>query len=126
GAAAIAVEASFWLLAFSMFLFLSLALVKRFSELRRQAMLGLLRTSRNYETGDLPVILSGGLASGMIAVLVLALYIQSTNVVEFYSHPYRIWIACPVLLYWILRIWFHANRGRVEEDPVAWAAKDPV
>jgi hypothetical protein len=45
---------------------------------------------------------------------------------RFYSYPNRIWIACPVLLYWVLRTWFHANRGRVEEDPVAWAAKDPV
>lgn len=126
GAAAIAVEASFWLLAFSMFLFLSLALIKRFSELQRQASLGHTRTSRNYETGDLPVILSAGLASGMSAVLVLALYIQSAHVLQFYSHPERIWIACPVLLYWVLRTWFQANRGRVEEDPVAWAAKDPV
>ncbi len=127
GAAAVGVAASFWLLAFSMFLFLSLALVKRFSELRRLALLdGSGRMSRNYATDDLPVILAGGIATGIAAVMVLALYIQSDQTTGLYDFPQRIWIACPVLLYWILRVWFDANRGKVDEDPVAWAGKDPV
>jgi 4-hydroxybenzoate polyprenyltransferase len=126
GAAAIAVEPSFWLLAFSMFLFLSLALVKRFSELRRQLALGRVRISRNYEADDLPVIVAAGISSAVAAVLVLALYIQSEQTLGLYDHPYRIWIACPVLLYWVLRAWFRANRGEVQEDAVAWAAGDPT
>jgi len=126
GAAAVAVEPSFWLLAFSMFLFLSMALIKRHAELRRQALLGGGRISRNYETDDLPVIVAGGVGAGLAAVMVLALYIRSDQTLELYAHPERIWIACPVLLYWVLRAWFHANRGEVDEDPVAWAAKDPV
>lgn len=126
GAAAIGVTISFWLLAFSMFLFLGLALVKRFAELRRLAMLGPGRTSRNYEAADLPVILASGVAASMAAVMVLALYIQSDQILQLYAYPHRIWIACPVLLYWGVRTWFQANRGKVEEDPVAWAGKDPV
>ncbi|MCM5572001.1 UbiA family prenyltransferase [Burkholderiaceae bacterium FT117] len=126
GAAAIDVPPSFWLLAFSMFLFLSLALVKRFAELRRLAMEGGGRISRNYQTEDLPVIIAAGVGAGLVAVLVLALYIQSGQTLELYGHPRRIWAACPVLLYWIVHVWFRANRGAVDEDPVSWAAKDPV
>jgi 4-hydroxybenzoate polyprenyltransferase/phosphoserine phosphatase len=126
GAAAIGVSASFWLLAFSMFLFLSLALMKRFSELRRQMALGRTRISRNYEADDVPIIVAAGLSSAIAAVLVLALYIQSDQISTLYAMPNRIWLACPVLLYWVLRAWFHANRGEVQEDPVAWAAGDPI
>jgi 4-hydroxybenzoate polyprenyltransferase len=126
GAAAVGVSASFWLLAFSMFLFLSLSLIKRHAELRRHALLGGGRIPRNYDTGDLPVIVAGGLGAGISAVMVLALYIHSDQTASLYDNPDRIWIACPVLLYWILRAWFHATRGQVHEDPVAWAARDPV
>ncbi|HRO61643.1 MAG TPA: hypothetical protein PK177_21220 [Burkholderiaceae bacterium] len=84
------------------------------------------RISRNYTTDDLPVILGGGIATGVAAVMVLALYIQSDQTIGLYDNPQRIWIACPVLLYWVLRVWFDANRGEVDEDPVAWAGKDPV
>lgn len=126
GAAAVGVAASFWLLAFSMFLFLSLALIKRHAELRRHALVGGGRISRNYDTDDLPVIVAGGLGAGLSAVMVLALYIQSDQTRDMYANPERIWIACPVVLYWVLRAWFRANRGEVDEDPVAWAAKDPA
>ena len=67
-----------------------------------------------------------GVAASMAAVMVLALYIQSDQILQLYAYPQRIWIACPVLLYWGVRTWFQANRGKVEEDPVAWAGKDPV
>lgn len=124
GAAAIGVAASFWLLAFSMFLFLSLALIKRFAELQRHAPPGGGRIARNYDTADLPVIIAGGLGAGLAAVLVLALYIQSEHTLRQYSQPEWIWGACPVLLYWVLRAWFRANRGEIDEDPVAWAVCD--
>src|SRR5690606_18481259 len=101
GAAAIGAPASFWLLAFSMFVFLSLALIKRFAELRRRALDGGGRISRNYDTDDLPIIVSGGVSAAMAAVMVLALYVQSEHTLALYEHPARLWIACPVLLYWV-------------------------
>lgn len=124
GAAAIGVEASFWLLAFSMFVFLSLALIKRFAELRRHALDGGGRIARNYDTDDLPVIVAAGTGAGLAAVLVLALYIQSGQTLAMYAHPARLWVACPLLLYWVLRAWFLANRGEIDEDPLAWTVRD--
>jgi 4-hydroxybenzoate polyprenyltransferase len=125
GAAAIAVEPSFWLLAFSMFLFLSLALIKRHSELLlvkndgRETAAG-----RGYTTADLPVVAQMGIGSGLLAVLVLALYIDSEDVAVLYSEPRLIWFLCPVMLYWVCRMWLLAARGQVDEDPVVFAAKD--
>ena len=124
GAAAIGVAASFWLLAFSMFLFLSLALIKRFAELRRLSLDGGGRIARNYDTDDLPVIVAAGVGAGLAAVMVLALYIQSGQTLALYGHPARLWVAGPLLLYWVLRAWFLANRGEIDEDPLAWTVRD--
>jgi 4-hydroxybenzoate polyprenyltransferase len=128
GAAAIAVAVSFWLLLFSMFIFLSLALMKRYSELkvaRDAGKSGPLR-GRGYEPDDLELVSSLGGSSGFIAVLVLALYIQDGQAAHLYATPQIIWLACPVMLFWISRAWLIAHRGRMHDDPIVFALKDKV
>ena len=127
GAVAIAVPLSFWLLAFSMFVFLSLAMLKRYTELAAMAASGRDRAQgRGYATADLPLLQSLGGASGFIAVLVLALYINSPDSVELYSRPQLLWLLCPLLLYWVGRAWAVAHRGRMHDDPVVFAVTDRV
>ena len=128
GAAAIDVSVSFWLLLFSMFIFLSLALIKRYSELksaRHSGKTGALR-GRGYEPEDLELVSSLGGSSGFIAVLVLALYIQDGQAAHLYATPQIIWLACPAFLFWISRAWLIAHRGRMHDDPVVFALKDRV
>jgi 4-hydroxybenzoate polyprenyltransferase/phosphoserine phosphatase len=127
GAAAAALALSFWLLAFSLFLFLSLAFVKRYSELLVVLADG--RTSpvgRSYMTEDLALVEMLGVASGFSAVLVLALYLNSEAILLLYSTPQVMWLAVPVLLYWISRMWMQAHRGQMDDDPLLHAVRDPV
>lgn len=124
GAAAIQVDLSFWLLAFSMFLFLGLAMVKRYSELRQAIMLGKTLAGRGYHPDDLPVVMAIGSASSMISVLILALYTQSEIVPNLYSSPRWLWLIPPAMLYWSTRLWMKAHRGEVDDDPVVFAATD--
>ena len=127
GAVAIGVPLSFWLLAFSMFIFLSLAILKRYTELLSiSAGGGSVASGRGYVTADLPWLQSMGAPAGYIAVLVLALYINSSDSVELYSRPQALWLLCPLLLYWVGRAWMMAHRGRMHDDPVVFAMKDPV
>ncbi|WP_144108561.1 UbiA family prenyltransferase [Paraburkholderia sp. BCC1886] len=125
GTAAFRMTLTFWLLGFSMFLFLSLALVKRYAELHATRAAGKAKArGRGYEADDLPMISSMGAASGYLSVLVLALYIQDAKTTHLYSHPQLIWLACPLLLYWISRTWLITHRGLMHDDPVVFAAKD--
>jgi 4-hydroxybenzoate polyprenyltransferase/phosphoserine phosphatase len=126
GTYAFGVALTFWMLAFSMFLFLSLALVKRYAELRevRQPGKPAARRVRGYYPGDLPMLAALGAASGYLAVMVLALYIQDPRTIAQYQHPQRIWLACPLLLYWISRAWMITQRGWMHEDPVVFALRD--
>jgi 4-hydroxybenzoate polyprenyltransferase len=126
GAFAIGVQPTFWMLAFSMFLFLSLALVKRYTELRDARSEGKTESTkgRGYFPADLEMIASLGAASGYLSVMVLALYIQDQSTLALYAHPQIIWLACPMLLYWITRTWMVAHRGWMHEDPVVFAIKD--
>jgi 4-hydroxybenzoate polyprenyltransferase/phosphoserine phosphatase len=125
GTAAIGAHLTFWLLAFSMFIFLSLALVKRYAELHSMKERGLVKTrGRGYVASDLSLISSLGTSSGYLAVLVLALYIQDRGTTALYRHPQIIWLACPLLLYWISRTWIIAHRGGMHDDPIVFAAKD--
>jgi 4-hydroxybenzoate polyprenyltransferase len=127
GAAAIAVAPSFWLLAFSIFLFLSLALAKRHAELKALLTQGKDKPlRRGYAASDLEALISLGSASGYMAVLVLALYINSSEVQVLYRYPQAIWLLCPLLLYWISRVWIGAHRGKLHEDPVVFALRDGV
>lgn len=128
GAVAVSVPLSFWLLLFSVFIFLSLALIKRFSELkaaRDAGMSGALR-GRGYQPQDLEMVASLGGSAGFIAVLVLALYIQEGQAPHLYGAPQLIWLACPALLFWISRAWLIAHRGQMHDDPVVFALKDTV
>jgi 4-hydroxybenzoate polyprenyltransferase/phosphoserine phosphatase len=127
GAAAVGVPLSFWLLLFSVFLFLSLAFVKRFAELdslRRQQLLR--AKGRGYHVEDLPLLQSLGTASGYLSVLVLALYINSPAIEALYRRPKLVWMLCVLMLYWISRVWMKAQRGAMHDDPVVFALKDRV
>jgi 4-hydroxybenzoate polyprenyltransferase len=127
GAAAASVPLSFWLLVFSVFLFLSLAFVKRYAELealrRRQRLQAL---GRGYRVEDLAVLWSFGTASGYLSVLVLALYINSPEIQALYHRPKAVWMLCVLLLYWISRVWMTAHRGSMHDDPVVYALRDRV
>jgi 4-hydroxybenzoate polyprenyltransferase len=125
GGAATGIVPSFWLLAFSMFIFLSLAVVKRYSEL----LITLQQhkdqpAGRGYTVQDLPVLMSIGTGSGMVAVLVFALYINNPEITQIYENPLWLWLVPPLLLYWVSRLWMKAHRGEVDDDPVVFAVRD--
>ncbi|MCU1772293.1 UbiA family prenyltransferase [Pseudomonas sp. 13B_3.2_Bac1] len=126
GGAAFELELTGWMLAFSMFMFLSLALVKRYAELLLALHSGITGKTggRDYFPADLAMISSLGAASGYLAVMVLALYIHDSATTVLYAHPRWIWLACPVLLLWITRIWLLTHRGRMNDDPVVFALRD--
>jgi len=125
GGIAVSVVPSEWLLAFSMFIFLSLALLKRFSELgliiqtNKDSVPG-----RGYGASDLGYMANVGLICGCMAVLVLALYVSSKEVTVLYEQPNLLWLICPMMLYWITRAWLLANRGQLDEDPLLFALRD--
>jgi hypothetical protein len=126
GVAASNVRFSTWLLAFSMFLFLSLAFLKRYAELRElpAAVDGLAR--RGYIRGDREWLGSMGGSSGYLSVLVLALYISSEQVVALYGTPLLLWLICPLLLFWVSRMWMLGHRGLMNQDPIVAAVRDPA
>jgi 4-hydroxybenzoate polyprenyltransferase len=125
GSAATGIVPSFWLLAFSLFIFLSLALVKRYAEMlvvarsQRVSAMG-----RGYTVNDMPVLLGLGIAAGLNSVLVLALYINSPEVQLMYRHPRMLWLMVPLLGYWIARVWLKTQRDEMHDDPVIFAVRD--
>lgn len=125
GAAATKIVPSFWLLAFAMFVFLSLALVKRYTELRQQAAANELSAAgRGYGVTDLPVLLSVGTSSSMVSVLVFALFVNAPTTTATYDHVMWLWLVPPLLLYWSTRIWMKAHRDEVHDDPLVFALRD--
>ena len=129
GGTAADVEVSKWLLAFSIFFFLSLAFVKRYAELLRvqDEKAGEQIRGRAYRVEDLEIMSAVGPASGYMSVLVLALYVnQSPEAQALYKSPSLLWLLCPVMLYWITRVWFLARRRKLAEDPILFAMKDRV
>jgi 4-hydroxybenzoate polyprenyltransferase len=127
GVAASGVRFSTWLLAFAMFLFLSLAFLKRHAEflaLAPDQTVSLRR--RGYLTGDVQWLGTMGSASGYLAVLVLALYLNSDEVVRLYRKPAVLFLVCPLLLFWTGRMWLMAYRGQIHEDPIVASARDPA
>ncbi|HWH74469.1 MAG TPA: UbiA family prenyltransferase [Methylibium sp.] len=126
GAVVAEVALSNWLLAFSMFLFLSLALVKRCAELEEMADSERTHTpGRGYLLVDLATLRGMGMASGFLAVMVLALYIDSQNGKALYPAAGWLWGLAPLLLAWVMRIWLKVARRELRgEDPVAFALKD--
>jgi 4-hydroxybenzoate polyprenyltransferase/phosphoserine phosphatase len=123
GGEATGIVISEWLTAFAMFFFLSLALTKRYCELDRLRRSGGMNPRRGYRGDDLDLLRTIGPVSGYLAVLVLALYIGS-DATAVYPHRRVLWSLCVVLLYWITRLWFLAQRGELDDDPVLFALKD--
>ena len=111
-----------------MFFFLSLAFVKRYTQLwdardsgRRDAVPG-----RGYQADDFELLSSFGASAGYLSVLVLALYINDTASLALYRSPRWMWLACPLLLYWLSRVWLLAHRGKMHDDPIVFALRDRV
>jgi 4-hydroxybenzoate polyprenyltransferase len=127
GAAAMQIALSFWLLAFSAFIFFSLGFVKRYAELADRRKNGeLISHARGYRDTDLPLIMSLGTASGYCSIVVLALYINSSDSQALYHHHKPLWLICPLMLFWISRVWIVASRGAMHDDPVVFALRDRV
>ncbi len=127
GSTAVDVKLSSWLVAFSIFLFTSLALVKRCAELMDRKKVDLADAAgRDYRTADLPLLESLAAASGFTAVLVFSLYMKSVDVALLYSDPSRLWLIPIILIYWICRVLLLTHRGEMHDDPVVFAATDRV
>ncbi|NIM49017.1 MAG: UbiA family prenyltransferase [Gemmatimonadales bacterium] len=126
GGVASATTVSPWLLSFATYFFLSLAMLKRYTELRQfeERDTDPARLNRGYIGGDIRMLRSLGAASGYLSVLVLGLYLHSDKVMLLYSRPGALWLLTPLLLYWVTRIWFLAHRGKVDDDPIVFAARD--
>jgi 4-hydroxybenzoate polyprenyltransferase len=124
-ATAISMWLSFWLLAFSVFLFLSLAFVKRYAELEVQILQGKEKAhGRGYYTSDASLLQTMGITSGYAAVIVLAFYLNSESVIQLYKAPEVMWGTIPVMLFWISWMWMKAHRGEMHDDPLVFAVKD--
>lgn len=126
GAAAIGEPASEWLLAFSIFFFLSLAHAKRYAELRDAGPGNGHVAGRGYVAADASLVRGQGTASGYAAVLVLALFINSDAMRVHYVQPLLLWLLCPLLLYWMNKLWLAAHRGQLSDDPIVWAFRNRV
>ncbi|WP_375686968.1 UbiA family prenyltransferase [Pseudooceanicola sp. LIPI14-2-Ac024] len=127
GGAATGIPLSMWLLAFSTFFFFSLAAMKRQAELVSGAAAGEEKAhGRGYQVGDLPLVANMAVSSGIVAVLVFALYLNSDTVTRLYANPTPLWGICLVLLYWISRMVMITHRGWMHDDPVVFAATDRI
>jgi len=125
GGAAVATPVSRWLLALSMFGFLSLALLKRHTEIvTMRVVTGGAGHLRGYRVADSTPLMTMGIASGYVGALVVALYADSAAAARFYSRPAILWLVCPMLVYWISYLWLMTERGRMEFDPVVFSVKD--
>jgi 4-hydroxybenzoate polyprenyltransferase len=126
GGIATYIPISFWLLSFSMFIFLSLAILKRYTELLPVSKKDHQKkiSGRGYWTNDIDMLRILGVASGCLSVLVMALYINSEQVRLLYDQPALLWVLCPLLLYWVCRVWLLAGRGQMDDDPVLFAIRD--
>lgn len=125
GSAATGVAISTWLAGFSIFFFLSLAFVKRFSELESlRERGGVMASGRGYHVADIEQLRSFGSASAYASVVVLTLYISNLDAAQLYQHTNRLWLLVPVLLLWLSRLWLLASRGQLDEDPVVYAITD--
>ncbi|MCA0269329.1 MAG: UbiA family prenyltransferase [Bacteroidetes bacterium] len=124
GAVAVGVPLSLWLLSFSTFLFFSLALVKRYTELLDAEASGRTVAGRGYTAADRPLVGTVGVGAALMAVLVLALYVSSEHVRGLYAQPAWLWGAFPLLLFWTTRIWMLTYRGQMHDDPIVFALRD--
>ncbi|MBC8124738.1 MAG: UbiA family prenyltransferase [Candidatus Kapabacteria bacterium] len=125
GGAAAEIAVSTWLLGFSLFLFMSLAFLKRYTELldtiERD---GRVVSGRGYHAGDADFVLVAGASLGFVAVLVFTLYVNGPQVQALYTRPYLMWLIAPCLVYWLSNLWLTAHRGGMHDDPIVFAARD--
>lgn len=127
GGAAVGIQISQWLFIFSMFIFTSLALIKRYVELSTRLDRGLPnRLDRDYRIGDVDVVIALAAASGLNAITIFALYVASPDVQILYRHPKALWLICPILLYWIGRALMMAHRRLMDDDPIVFALRDGI
>jgi 4-hydroxybenzoate polyprenyltransferase len=127
GTAATGQPLSFWILSFSLFIFLSLALAKRYVELTGPpAEVSQMKRNRGYVATDAPFVLCTGVAAGQMSALLLGLYLHDQEMLARYENPEYLWILIPVFLFWTMRIWLKAIRGVLHDDPVVFAARDWV
>jgi 4-hydroxybenzoate polyprenyltransferase/phosphoserine phosphatase len=125
GAVAAGVPLSSWLLTFSLFFFTSLAFSKRYTELHRLRLNDRSQAAgRGYMVDDIELLEHLGTASGYVSVLVLALYMNSPEMHAIYGESRSLWLICPLVLYWVTRLWLLAKRGRLDDDPVVFALRD--
>ena len=125
GGAATNTPISHWLAGFAIFVFLSLAIVKRFAELENLRLSDFQpKNGRGYLMSDIEQIRAFGTASAFAAVVVFANYISSQDVTVLYRRPQRLWLIVPFMILWLCRVWLLASRGELDEDPVAFALKD--
>ncbi|MES0371597.1 MAG: UbiA family prenyltransferase [Mariprofundaceae bacterium] len=127
GGVAIGVVLSQWLLAFSMFLFLSLAFIKRYAELSELPKDGKIEIrGRDYTASDMNHLATQGVVSGYLASIILALYVNSQEVLQSYSQHEILWFLPPLFLYWISRTWMITQRGKMHHDPIVFALRDGI
>ncbi len=127
GGAATHITLSYWLILFCVPIFLSLAMVKRYVELESILRLGKMEAAgRGYITQDMSILRSFGTSSAYLAVLVLALYLNSPELTQTYRHPQLLWAVFALTLYWVSRIWMFAFRGQMHDDPIVFTFKDRV
>ncbi|WP_233234469.1 UbiA family prenyltransferase [Bordetella sp. LUAb4] len=128
GTAAMTLPPTFWILAFCVFIFLSLAFVKRYTELREARLEGRQQKAagRGYLPSDYELLAALGGSAGYMSVLILALYINEVGRSGLYQHPEWMWATCPLLLFWLSRVWLLAHRGEMHDDPIVFALRDRV
>ncbi|WP_425041421.1 UbiA family prenyltransferase [Primorskyibacter sp. S187A] len=127
GAAATGIVASYWLLAFSIFVFLSLACAKRCSELQTYFTGESAKISRRgYRASDIEVVTAFGVASAFSSVIMLLLYLQDDRVIQLYSRPELLILVGALLLYWLCRVWIKVKRDELSADPIVFALKDRI
>jgi 4-hydroxybenzoate polyprenyltransferase len=125
GSAATQSHISHWLAGFSVFLFFSLAIAKRFAELQNLRSGGLTpRNARGYLVADIEQLRSFGTASAFAAMVVFAIYINSSDVVVLYRRPQLLWLVMPLMILWLCRVWLLASRGELNEDSLVFALTD--
>jgi 4-hydroxybenzoate polyprenyltransferase len=125
GAAILGVTVSFWLLSFSMFVFLSLALVKRCAELVALQKTQMRQVSgRDYNIDDLNIFISFGCSSSLLAVLMYCFYLNSDILSNQYQEPQILWLSLPAFGYWLMRMWVKTVRGEMHDDPIVYSLKD--
>ncbi len=125
GAAIINVIVSFWLLCFSMFIFFSLALIKRCAEIKSLEADHLVEVKgRDYNAQDYLILVSMGVSSGLLAILMFCFYIQSDVILNQYQEPALLWLIVPALAYWLIRMWIKTHRGEMHDDPIVFSTTD--